>query len=127
MADDVKEQISQLETRRFRAMCEADFATVDSLLADSLIYTHSSATVDSKKSYMEGLRTRFQFKRVERSGEEIRVHGDCAIVTGEAVMDVVVAGVARTMRNRYIDVWAKTPRGWQMVAWQSTPVPPKNA
>ena len=125
MAEDVKALISELETKRFRALCDGDHAAVEAMLADSLIYIHSSATVDDKRSYMEGMRTRFQFKRVQRSNERIQVHGDCAVVTGEAVIDVILAGAPRTIHNRYIDVWAKTSGGWQMVAWQSTPIPPK--
>ena len=116
--------IRELEDRRFRALCEADASKLDELLADSLVYTHSSAATDSKSSYIAGIRTKkWEYKRVERPVEDIQVYGDCAVVTGEAKIDVIVGGNPRKIHNRYLDVWFKGGKGWQMVAWQSTPIP----
>jgi len=116
--------IRELEDRRFRAMCEADASKLDELLADSLVYTHSSAATDSKSSYIAGIRTKkWEYKRVERPVEDIQVYGDCAVVTGEAKIDVLVGSNPRSIHNRYLDVWVKGGKGWQMVAWQSTPIP----
>jgi ketosteroid isomerase-like protein len=126
MPAEAQKMIHELEDRRFRAMCEGDAATLEALLADALIYTHSSASVDTKASYIAGIRSKkWEYQKVERPVEEIRVYGDCAVVAGEARIEVVIAGNRRTIQNRYLDVWAKTGKGWQMVAWQSTPIPPK--
>jgi ketosteroid isomerase-like protein len=123
---DSKATIQQLETRRFRAMCEGDVATLEQLLADTLVYTHSSASVDSKASYVAGIRSKkWVYKRVERAAEEIQVHGNCAVVTGEAHIDVAVGGTDKTLRSRYTNVWVDGAKGWQMAAWQSTPIPAK--
>ena len=118
--------IRELENRRFRAMCEGDAATLEALLADGLVYTHSSANVDTKASYIAGIRSKkWIYKRVERAAEDIQVHGNCAVVTGEAHIDVAVSGTDRTLRSRYTNVWINGAKGWQMTAWQSTPIPPK--
>jgi ketosteroid isomerase-like protein len=53
----------------------------------------------------------------------MQVHGDTVVVTGELRLEVLLEGNPRAMRSRFLNVWAKGPRGWQMVAWQSTPVP----
>jgi hypothetical protein len=53
----------------------------------------------------------------------VRVHGTTAIVNGRATIDVDVDGTPRTLSNVFINVWVKSPGGWQMTAWQSTPVP----
>jgi ketosteroid isomerase-like protein len=55
-ADDTTATIAALEDRRFAAMCARDWATLDELLSDDLSYTHSSARVDSKASYIQGMR-----------------------------------------------------------------------
>ena len=47
------EQIRLLESRRYRAMCEADVTTLEELLGDSLVYTHSYGGADSKASYLD--------------------------------------------------------------------------
>ena len=43
MSDTIKAEIKNLEDRRFQAMIDSDFATLDKLLGENLIYTHSTA------------------------------------------------------------------------------------
>jgi len=121
---DLKQAIRQLEDRRFRAMIEADAAALEELLADSMVYTHSSATTDGKASYIAGVRSKkWQYRKIDRPVEDIQVHGDCVIVTGQVRIDILVDGKPKIMNSRYTDVWVKGAKGWQMVAWQSTPIP----
>jgi ketosteroid isomerase-like protein len=127
MADPVENAtrtIHDLETRRFKAMCEADKATLEQLLADGMVYTHSNATTDGKASYIAGVTSgKWKYRKIDRPVEDIQVHGDTAIVTGQVRIDIVVEGQAKNMNSRYTDVWVKGPKGWQMTAWQSTPIP----
>ena len=124
MSNDPKTIIRDLETRRFKAMCEADADTLTELLADSLVYTHSSGYADSKASYLEGIRAKkWKYRKIDRPIEDIQVHGDCALVTGQVRIDIVVDGTPKIMNSRYTDAWVKRGKGWQMVAWQSTPIP----
>ena len=121
---DLKQTIRQLEDRRFRAMVEADAAALEALLADSMVYTHSSATTDGKASYIAGVRSKkWQYRKIERPVEEIQVYGDTAVVAGQVRIDILVEGQPKIMNSRYTDVWVKGAKGWQMTAWQSTPIP----
>ena len=121
---DLKQTIRQLEERRYRAMCEADAEALDTLLADSLVYTHSYGGADSKASYLDGIRTKqWVYRKVERPKENIQVHGDCAVVTGQVKIELLSEGKPKTLNSRFTNVWVKGPKGWQMVAWQSTPLP----
>ena len=121
---DLKQAIRTLEDRRFKAMVEADAAALEELLADSMIYTHSSATTDGKASYIAGVRAKkWQYRKIERPVEEIQVYGDTAVVAGQVRIDILVEGQPKIMNSRYTDVWVKGAKGWQMVAWQSTPIP----
>ena len=119
-----KDTIRNLEDRRYRAMCEADAATLDQLLADTLVYTHSYGGADSKASYLDGIRARkWVYRKIERPKEDIQVHGDCAVVTGQVRIELLSDGKPKTLNSAYTNVWVKGPKGWQMVAWQSTPLP----
>jgi ketosteroid isomerase-like protein len=118
-----KDTIRRLEDRRYQAMCEADAGTLDELLAESLVYTHSYGGADTKQSYMDGVRSKkWHYRKIERPVEDIQVHGDCAVVTGQVRIDLVADGQAKQLNSRYTNVWIRGPKGWQMVAWQSTPV-----
>ena len=119
-----KDTIRELEDRRYRAMCEADVATLDKLLADTLVYTHSYGGADSKASYLEGVRSKkWLYRKIDRPKENIQVHGECAVVTGQVRIELEADGKPKTLNSAYTNVWIKGPKGWQMVAWQSTPLP----
>jgi hypothetical protein len=116
--------IRELESRRYRAMVEADVAQLEKLLADTLIYTHSNATTDTKASYIAGVKAgKWKYRRIERPVEDLQLHRDCVVVTGQVKIDILIDGEARTLNSRYSNVWIKGAKGWQMTAWQSTPIP----
>jgi ketosteroid isomerase-like protein len=119
-----KESIRKLEDQRYAAMCAGDAAALDKLLADSLVYTHSYGGADSKASYLDGVHAKkWVYRKIERPRENIQVHGDCAVVTGQVKIELLSDGKPKTLNSAYTNVWIKGPKGWQMVAWQSTPLP----
>ncbi|HXZ50721.1 MAG TPA: nuclear transport factor 2 family protein [Burkholderiales bacterium] len=119
-----EKEILALEDVRFKAMVSADVKLLGDLMHDDLIYTHSSAVVDGKASYLEAIRSgKTRYKSQKRFEERVRLCGDCALVTGRAEMEAEVNGVQKTLRLRYLDAWTKTPQGWKFIAWQSTSLP----
>lgn len=119
-----QEEVSKLEDRRCAAMTGNDVATLESLLADTLTYTHSSAVVDDKAAYIDSIRSgRVQYSKIERFDTRSFLYGDTVITVGRARIDVQVSGVEKNLHMRYSNVWVKTPKGWQFVLWQSTPIP----
>jgi hypothetical protein len=119
-----QEEVSKLEDRRCSAMTSNDLATLESLLADTLIYTHSSAVVDDKAAYIDSIRSgRVRYSKIERFDTRSFLYGDTVITVGRARIDVQVSGVEKNLHMRYSNAWIKTPKGWQFVLWQSTPIP----
>ena len=119
-----KDEVRKLEDRRYKAMCDADAKALDELLADSLVYTHSYGGADSKASYLDGIRSKkWQYRKIERPKENIQLHGDCAVVTGQVRIELMSEGKPKTLNSAYTNVWIRATKGWQMVAWQSTPLP----
>lgn len=122
--DKETKEILALEDVRFKAMVSGDVKLLDELLHEDMIYTHSSAVVDTKASYLESIRSgKTRYKSQKRFEERVRLCGDCALVTGRAEMEAEVNGVQKTLRLRYLDAWTKTPLGWKFIAWQSTSLP----
>lgn len=119
-----EKDVLALEERRIQAMIKQDFATLDALVHDDLVYTHSSAVVDSKASWLDSMQSgRTKYKSANITERKVRIYGDVALVTGRAEMGAEVGGQAKTLRLRFLNAWTRTPRGWQFVAWQSTPLP----
>ena len=121
---DTRGAIRELEDRRYKAMIDGDAATLDKLLADTLVYTHSYGGADSKAAYLDGVRAKkWVYRKIERPVEDIQVHGDSVVITGHVRIELVQDGKPKTLNSRYTNVWVKGAKGWQMVAWQSTPIP----
>lgn len=118
------EAVKASELRRFEATTGKDYKTLATLLGDDLVYTHSSAAVDSKASYLESLTSgRVTYKVIKPTDLQVRVFGDLAIIHGVAAMNVDANGQAIVNTLRFTDVWARRDGRWQMIAWQSTRLP----
>jgi uncharacterized protein (TIGR02246 family) len=111
--------VRAVEDRRIKALVDDDFATLEAIFADDLHYTHSSAVVDDKASYMAALRTgKTKYETIDREPARVRIYGDTALMTGTAV--VGLRGMAEKLPLRYTLVYVRQAGQWRMVAWQST-------
>lgn len=117
--------LTDLEQKRIAAMMAADIETLSVLLADDLTWTHASARVDSKTTFLDALKTgRAKYLDIKLSEECVRTHGEMAVITGLAAIRAVGgSGQEMSVKNRYTNVWAKRDGAWQMIAWQSTMIP----
>jgi ketosteroid isomerase-like protein len=123
-ADPSAAEVLAADRARYDAMIAQDFAALDRLLADDLLYTHSTAVTDTKAQYLAALRSgKYRYKVARCEGVTVRIHGTTAIVNGRGFLDVDVDGVPRSLANAFVNVWVRTPEGWRMTAWQSTPLP----
>lgn len=117
-------EILALEDRRYAAMTTNDLAALEALFHDEMVYTHSSAVVDTRASYLEALRSgKTRYKAAKRFEERVRFAGETALVTGRAEFEVALNGTPKTLRLRFLNVWTKTPAGWKFIAWHSCALP----
>ena len=119
----INDEIRKLEDRRYKAQIDVDQKALDELIADDLIYTHSTARQDTKKSYIDSLvGGKVKYHKFTRTEEIIRVVGDAAVINGQIEIDVFAAGQERHLSNRFTVVWLKRNGRWQFASWQSTPI-----
>lgn len=116
--------IIELDKKRMQAMAAKDFATLETVLGDDLIYTHSSARMDTKQSIVANMKSGATvYKSVEPSEVKAQDLGDTVVLTGIAKIKVESNGKPNAFGVRFTDVYAKRNGRWQMVAWQSTKLP----
>ena len=119
-----KKEILALEDKRYAAMTSGDLASLEELLHDRLLYTHSSGMMDTKASWLLSMKSgKTRYKSVKCIDQQVRILGDVALVTGKGHIEAEINGQPRTLRLMFLNAWAKTPQGWKFVAWQSTPQP----
>jgi uncharacterized protein (TIGR02246 family) len=121
---DAAAEIRALEDRRYAATIAGDLEELDRLFADTLSYTHSSGSVDTKASYLESLRSgRLRYRSIERLDEAITVYDHAAVVSTRARLEITTGGVDRTINGQVTITWVRQGGRWWFAAWQSTPVP----
>jgi len=122
-ADDAADVLKR-DDARFAAQLKADLAGLEDTFADGATYTHSSSAVETKKDFIEGIRTgRLKYKSYDRKDAAVALYGDTAVVTGKAFVVVVREGADVPIRVQFTNVWVKRAGKWRMVSWHSTRLP----
>lgn len=119
------DEVLAAENARADALVRADYDAVERLLADDLTYTHSTAALDTKAAFLESLRSgRLRYQQIQHEDPKVRVYGDIAIINSTVRILAVNRGQENRNHLRVTIVYAKRDGRWQMVAWQSTRMPP---
>lgn len=119
----VELEIQALEDERYTAMLARDVATLDRLLDEHLVYTHSSGTVDSKSSYVKGVADKlWHYQKIDRTEGQIIARENHVLVFNRVCMDIIIAGVPKKLDNRVVAVWSRSGAApWRFLALHSTP------
>ena len=126
MANAAEAELLRLDDERSRAMTTADTAALERLMSDDIVYTHSSGRLDSKKSFIASIASgAVKYRRVHRKDVAASLREGFAILTGAVEIDVETGGKLLNLNLRFSNVWERTPKGWQQIAWQSTPIAPR--
>ena len=116
--------IIDLDRKRMTAMAEKDIATLNELIADDLVYTHSSARLDTKQSLIGNMQSGSTvYTSVVPSDVKAQDLGDTVVLTGSCRISVNAGGRPNSFGVRFTDVYANRGGRWQMVTWQSTRLP----
>jgi ketosteroid isomerase-like protein len=123
MADN-GQTIIELDRQRMTAMAEKDVAKLNAVLSDDLVYTHSSARIDTKKSLIGAMESGTTvYTSVEPFDVKAQDLGSAVVLTGSARIGVNSGGKPNAFAVRFTDVYANKGGKWQMVTWQSTRLP----
>jgi ketosteroid isomerase-like protein len=116
--------VVDLDKKRMDAMGQKDLAALHALISDDLVYTHSSARLDTKQSLIGAMESGATvYSSVVPSDVKAQDLGDTVILTGSARIGVMSQGRPNSFAVRFTDVWSNRNGQWQMVAWQSTRLP----
>ena len=127
MADTITEaEALQAEQARYAAQMANDFAAMERLFGDDLVYIHSSTSVDTKASFIESMRSgAVRYRTMTRGDVKVRCYGSVAIITGQGSFEVTARGQELRLDLLFHAVWAKRANGVQFVSWQATRLPAK--
>ncbi|MGV3557891.1 nuclear transport factor 2 family protein [Larkinella arboricola] len=113
-----------VERERFDAQVSRNYAVLEKVLGDDLIYTHSHGLQDTKQSYIQSLKDGKQtYESIGIQEQKIKLYGNTAVISGICLIKASNNGQTVNSKIRYTDVYVKKGQQWQMVAWQSLKLP----
>ena len=120
-ADPKTEVLASIETWK-QAILKKDAKALEPLLHPDLLYSHSDGRTETKADILKSMPNTQSIKFAEQN---VRVYGDTVLVKGNAeFVNNAATGGTTTLNLSLLQVWIKTPKGWQLVARQSTRLNP---
>ena len=118
---DPKDEILEAEKRWAKAVIALDFAALEKIYHDGLIYAHSTGIIETKGEYLGKLRTGKQkYDVIEHHKTTIRTQGDGAVA--HSIVTMKGTNPAGPFDNKLMmsHTWFKGAGGWQLAAHQTT-------
>jgi ketosteroid isomerase-like protein len=124
MDDDVaRDAVTAAGKRHYAAASAGDTAALGELLADDVVYAHSSGLREGKGGYLERV-ARGQYRElvVEHSADQVWVTGDVAVVAGTQRSSGRVGPYEwpEPQTSVSLDVWCHRDGRWQLLAHHMT-------
>ncbi len=118
-----EDEILAAEKGWAKAVIALDFASLEKIYHDGLIYAHSSGIIETKGEYMAKLRTGKQkYTAIEHHKTTIRTQDDAAVAHSIATMKGTNPAGPFDNKLMMIHTWFKGSGGWQLAAHQTTQI-----
>ena len=126
LPEDTHLKVSLLEAEEARrlAMLDSNTQKLDTLMADSVYYAHSSGIIDDKSAYLQLLSSgTVKYEAVAFDRLNIQLIGHVGLITGTMKASLMRAGIRKQIATAYMAVWEHTGGDWLLHAVQSTSLP----
>jgi ketosteroid isomerase-like protein len=106
---------------RFDAALHGDVAALDRLLADDLDYCSFRGTCETKRQYVDSVKTGLlKYRSIDPTIERVKMFADSAAVLGHVSVTATRDGVERSIRVSFLGLLAWRDSRWQLTTWTST-------
>ncbi len=109
----------------YRAMLAHDLGALDALLADDVVYVHSTGLAETKAEFLDGVRAGlYEYERIQPVSERIMHADDLAV----AYTVIDFQGGRRGQVHPPVKlittlVWVRRDNAWRMTVRQATRIP----
>jgi hypothetical protein len=121
-------EVEAVERARFKAQIALDVATLRPMLADDLVYCHSTGVCQNKEEFIGFVTSGTnKYLAMDIVYMKPRLIDGAVVVNGKMDVRVLMNGKEQRFQGIYTDVYAKRGGRWQLVSWQSTKLPDEGA
>jgi ketosteroid isomerase-like protein len=119
------EDVKAAERAWAEATAKSDAAALQKILADDLLYTHSTGDDDTKKMFIDNMSNGVRkYTKVQHYGDiDAKIYGDIAIVRAKARIETIMSGKAGGAHLKWIHIFRYKGGVWQLLAHQSLRLP----
>lgn len=107
-----------------KVMITPDEVILKSLVADDLVYVHSSGTVRNKQGFVDEFMKGWSvFKSIKLENQSITLAGDAAVVRHRLTGDFLHNNIDEKIDIIILMVWQKQQGQWKLLARQAAKIP----
>jgi len=117
--------VLELEELRRQTLLADDLSALQGLLADDLVYVHSTGACDRKDSYLAKLSSgSLRYLELNFSELHVQVLQQSAVVSGRMAAVIMKDGQRKNVASLFMTVWGCGADGaWRLHAHQGTTLP----
>jgi ketosteroid isomerase-like protein len=125
MAAGAAEDLRKEENAWAAAVVARDFPALDKIFTDQLIYAHSTGGIESKREYLDRLRTGAQrYDSINHEKIQVVSYGDSVVTHSILRMKGSSDGKPFDNHVMMLHLWVKQGGKWRLAAHQTTLLPP---
>lgn len=114
-------ELEQVEKAWAAAVVAGNVSTLQTMLADELIYAHSTGVIETKAQYLDRLRSGVQkYEKVEHESVRAVPHGNAGVTHSLMQMHGMSNGKPFRDHVMMMHVWVKQGGTWKLAAHQTT-------
>ena len=120
-----REQVLEAERALYRAQVAEDVAQLAPLLADDLVYIHSTGVAESKSEYLAGVANRlYEYGSIASRDTRLQVFDAAALTNGIVDMTVSAHGAPKQRIHLLFGLmWVRRHGVWLLNFRQATRIP----
>ncbi len=124
-APNLSTQIEAVERARFQTWVKGDIAAMQAVLADDVLYCHSSGQCQSKAEFIADIQSKNRvYKKMDLLAMTAKALGpDAVLINGKVDVGAESPGKVVAFKGIYTAVYVKRSGHWQLISWQSTTLP----
>lgn len=111
-------EIINLSNTKFRWQLEGKLDSLSNLFDDKIILQHASGKIQSKKEYLETLKSgMLVYKKIDVNENNVRIFGKTAVLIGKVDFSITLNGEKKDFNFLYTEVYAKNKKSWSLVLY----------
>ncbi len=117
--------VEAVERARFQTWVKGDVAAIQKVMADDVLYCHSSGQCQTKQEFIADIESKQRvYKKMDVVSMNAKPLGSYAVLIN-GVIDVVAESPGKVVQFKgiYTSVYVRRDGHWQLLSWQSTTLP----